>query len=93
MRCQRCYKKPRSGQNVSHAENKSSRKYKPNVQKKTYYNKQGKKVTEYLCTRCIKDLKRKGEMDWRPPAPKAPASQGQSKKKELDGKNSSVSRS
>jgi ribosomal protein L28 len=54
------------GHSVSHAENKTIRRFKPNVQKKTYYNKNGAKVTQYLCTRCIKDLKRKGEMFWKP---------------------------
>jgi large subunit ribosomal protein L28 len=71
MKCQRCGKKTRTGYNVSHAENKSSRKFKPNIQKKTYYTKKGEKVTQYLCTRCIKDLKRKGEMFYRPPESEA----------------------
>lgn len=66
MKCQRCYKKPVKGYTVSHAENKTIRKFKPNIQKKTYYTKQGEKVTQYLCTRCIKDLKRKGEMFYQP---------------------------
>lgn len=70
MKCQRCRKKTRTGKRVSHAGNKTSRKFKPNVQKKTYYNKQGEKVTQYLCTRCIKDMKRKGDMFYKPPEDK-----------------------
>lgn len=66
MKCQRCGRKTGSGQKVSHAENKTSRKFKPNIQKKTFYNKQGEKVSMKLCTRCIKDMKRKGEMNWKP---------------------------
>lgn len=67
MKCQRCNKKARGGQNVSHAENKSTRKFKPNIQKKTFFDKQGNKKTMRLCTRCIKDMKRKDQMFYRPP--------------------------
>lgn len=62
MKCQNCNKKTRVGRNVSHAENKSSRKFKANVQKITFYTVQGVKKTMTLCTRCIKRMKKDGKM-------------------------------
>ena len=61
-KCERCSKKAISGQKVSHAENKTARKFKPNVQKITYYTPSGEKVTQKLCTSCIKRMKTEGLM-------------------------------
>jgi large subunit ribosomal protein L28 len=61
-KCQRCAKTAISGRKVSHAENKSKRKFKPNVQKITYYTSSGEKVTKNLCTSCIRRMKAEGLM-------------------------------
>lgn len=66
-RCQRCAKKAISGSKISHAENKSKRRFKPNVQKITYYTPLGEKVTEKLCTSCIKRMKKEDLMFKQPP--------------------------
>ncbi len=66
-RCQRCGKKAISGRKVSHAENKSKRKFQPNVQKITYYTPEGEKVTKKLCTSCIKRMKKEGLLFKQPP--------------------------
>lgn len=54
-RCEMCGKGPRSGHNVSHAKNRTKRKFRPNVQKKTIYI-DGKRRRMNICTRCLKTL-------------------------------------
>jgi large subunit ribosomal protein L28 len=66
-KCDRCAKRAISGRKVSHAENKTKRKFKPNVQKITYYTPQGEKVTSKLCASCIKRMKAEGLMFKQPP--------------------------
>lgn len=61
-KCQRCAKTAISGRKASHAENKTKRKFKPNVQKITYYTPSGEKVTNNLCTSCIRRMKKNGLM-------------------------------
>ena len=52
--CAICGKKPQVGNNVSHANNKTKRRFMPNLQKvRTQLpNGQVKKIT--VCTRCIR---------------------------------------
>ncbi len=52
-RCELCGKGPQSGNNVSHANNKSRRRWLPNLQKvRAVVN--GATKTLRVCTRCIK---------------------------------------
>ncbi len=54
--CIICGKRTRVGHNVSHANNKTKRQFRPNLQKiKIRY--QGKVQKAYVCTRCIKARK------------------------------------
>lgn len=54
-KCQICGKGPMSGQNVSFSQKKTKRKFKPNVQRHTFYEN-GHKVRKYVCTRCLKTM-------------------------------------
>jgi len=56
--CQICGKKSIFGRNVSHSARKTSRKFKPNLQKITFYQGEVKK-TMILCAKCIKRIKKK----------------------------------
>jgi large subunit ribosomal protein L28 len=51
--CSVCGKKPVSGNNVSHAHNKTKRRFMPNLQKIRVHS-DGVNVRRYVCTRCIK---------------------------------------
>ncbi len=51
--CSVCGKKPVSGNNVSHAHNKTKRRFMPNLQK-IRVDDNGVKTRKYVCTRCIK---------------------------------------
>ena len=51
--CQICGKRVRSGRNVSHAVNRTLRKFNPNLQK-IRADVDGKPVKMTVCTRCIK---------------------------------------
>ncbi|MBW1763225.1 MAG: 50S ribosomal protein L28 [Deltaproteobacteria bacterium] len=54
--CEICGKKPRVGNNVSHAHNKTKKKWYPNLQSvKAVQNGQSKKMK--VCTSCIKSGK------------------------------------
>ena len=54
--CYLCGKKPHVGHNVSHANNKTKRRFMPNLQStKLVINGQTRRVT--LCTRCIRSGK------------------------------------
>jgi len=52
-KCFICEKKPGSGENVSHSNKKTKRRWLPNLQK-IRIMVDGKKCTEYVCTKCIK---------------------------------------
>lgn len=52
-RCEICGKGPQSGNNVSHANNKTRRRWLPNVQR-VKANVAGTVKTVRVCTRCIK---------------------------------------
>jgi len=52
-KCEVCGKGPVSGNNVSHANNKTKRRFKPNLQKaKITIN--GKLKSARVCTRCLR---------------------------------------
>ena len=52
-RCEICGKGPQSGNNVSHANNKTRRRWLPNIQR-VKANVAGTVKTVRVCTRCIK---------------------------------------
>jgi large subunit ribosomal protein L28 len=52
FRCEVCGKKTGSGNNVSHAHNKTKRKFHPNIQTIRVLDN-GKKVKKRVCTSCI----------------------------------------
>ena len=54
--CIICKKKAVSGNNVSHAKNKTKRKFLPNLQK-LRINVKGTVSQEWVCTRCIRSKK------------------------------------
>jgi large subunit ribosomal protein L28 len=54
--CQVCGKKRSVGNNVSHANNKSSRIVMPNIQRIKIRTEGGAKKT-YVCTRCLRSNK------------------------------------
>lgn len=56
-KCSICGKKTRIGRNRSHAQNRSSRKFKANIQK-VIVSLGDKKVAGTFCTSCIKRLRK-----------------------------------
>lgn len=56
--CSVCGKGQTSGNNVSHSKRRTRRTFKANVQKVSYVNDEGKVVNDYVCTRCLKKVKR-----------------------------------
>ncbi len=54
--CSICGKGQASGNNVSHSHRKTRRTFKANVQKVSFV-KEGKVVSGYVCTRCLKSNK------------------------------------
>lgn len=56
LQCEACDKKPLFGNNVSHANNKTRRQWKPNIKKLRVVMK-GSIKTMKVCTRCIKSGK------------------------------------
>ncbi len=56
--CSVCGKGQTSGNNVSHSKRRTRRTFKANVQKVSYVNEEGKIVNDYVCTRCLKKVKR-----------------------------------
>ncbi|MFC1511059.1 50S ribosomal protein L28 [Candidatus Margulisiibacteriota bacterium] len=52
-RCFVCDKKSKSGNNVSHSNNKTKRMWHANLQKINILV-EGKKKKEYVCTKCLK---------------------------------------
>ena len=51
--CEKCGKKPQVGNNVSHAHNKTKRRFNPNLQRvRSLENGQVKRIR--VCTRCIR---------------------------------------
>jgi large subunit ribosomal protein L28 len=56
LKCEVCEKKAQFGNNVSHANNKTRRRWKPNIKKLRVVMK-GSVKTMKICTRCIKSGK------------------------------------
>jgi large subunit ribosomal protein L28 len=52
--CDVCGKKPMTGNNVSHAHNKTRRIFKPNLQKVRAIGNNGSIRSVKVCTRCIR---------------------------------------
>lgn len=52
--CDKCGKRPASGNNVSHANNKTRRRFIPNLQKVRVQLASGEVKTLSVCTRCIR---------------------------------------
>ena len=63
-RCSITNKKPMSGNNVSHAVNKTKRRFLPNLQNVTFFSEiLGKKVILKVSSRGIKTVEKKGGID------------------------------
>jgi large subunit ribosomal protein L28 len=59
--CQITGKRPQVGNNVSHANNKTKRRFYPNLQKKRFYiPEEDKWITLKLCTKAIKTINKLG---------------------------------
>ena len=59
--CQITGKRPQSGNKVSHANNKTKRRFYPNLQtKKFFIPEEGKWITLKLSTKAIKTISKKG---------------------------------
>ncbi len=56
-RCDICGKGPQFGNNVSHANNKTRRRFNPNLQKIRVQESNGAVQRKKVCTRCIKSGK------------------------------------
>ena len=52
--CEKCGKKPQVGNNVSHANNKSKRRFEPNLRQVRAVKPSGEVVTMTVCTRCLR---------------------------------------
>lgn len=52
--CDVCGKKPQVGHNVSHANNKSKRRFNPNLQKVRVQTASGEVKQANVCTRCLR---------------------------------------
>lgn len=52
--CEVCGKRPQVGNNVSHAHNKTKRRFMPNLQKVRVQLKSGEVKRMNVCTRCIR---------------------------------------
>ncbi|MDH4318803.1 MAG: 50S ribosomal protein L28 [Desulfobulbaceae bacterium] len=53
-KCEICGKGPATGNNVSHAHNKTKRRWLPNLQKVRSVSENGGTVRIFACTRCIR---------------------------------------
>jgi len=59
--CQITGKRPRTGNNVSHANNKSKRKFYPNLHKKRFYiPEEDRWVTLKVCTQALRTINKNG---------------------------------
>lgn len=56
-KCSICGKGPISGNNVSHAHNKTRRRFNVNIQKIRVLSDKGASERKYVCTRCIRSGK------------------------------------
>ena len=59
--CQLTGKRTRSGNNVSHANNKTKRTFAPNLQKKRFYSEiEGKWITLKVAASAVRSINRRG---------------------------------
>ena len=58
--CSLCKKGTKIGQNRSHAQNRTPRTYKANIQKVTM-NVGEEKISGHFCTKCLKRIKKEAE--------------------------------
>ncbi|NJO00673.1 MAG: 50S ribosomal protein L28 [Bacteroidia bacterium] len=59
--CEITGKKTQTGNNVSHANNKTKRKFYPNLQKKRFYlASKGEWITLRVCTQAIRTINKRG---------------------------------
>jgi large subunit ribosomal protein L28 len=57
--CEQCGKRPSSGNNVSHSNRKTKRRFIPNLQKQNVYDFDTKEmVRKKWCTKCLKTYKK-----------------------------------
>ena len=54
LMCDKCGKKPQSGNNVSHANNKTKRRFKPNLFSVRAQLPSGEVTTLTVCSRCLR---------------------------------------
>ena len=52
--CEICGKAPVAGRSISHSHRVTNRMFRPNIQKITVVEKNGKVCKKYVCTRCMK---------------------------------------
>ena len=52
--CDICGKRPQFGNNVSHANNRTRRRFNPNLQRVRVMSPNGATTRKKVCTRCIK---------------------------------------
>lgn len=55
--CDICGKKPITGNSVSHADNKTKRRWLPNIQRVRVLEPTGQASRKHVCTNCIKSGK------------------------------------
>ncbi|MBN2364194.1 50S ribosomal protein L28 [candidate division WOR-3 bacterium] len=53
-KCEICGKRPGVGNNVSHANNRTKRRFLPNLQKISVLSEKGTSSKKMVCTACIK---------------------------------------
>jgi len=58
--CDLCGKRPRSGQNVSHSQRKTKRRFLPNLQWVKMKAK-GASIKLRVCTQCVRTLDKQGD--------------------------------
>jgi len=55
--CEKCGKKPSTGNSVSHSNRKTKRRFLPNLQKKAIFDPKTKESTRMkICTKCIRTM-------------------------------------
>lgn len=59
-KCELSGKKPMFGNNISHSHRKTRTKWNPNLQKKTFIDDHGNKITLRVCAKILKTIDRFG---------------------------------
>lgn len=55
-KCEMCGKKPSFGHNVSFSKRRTNRAWRPNIQKTTVLDTEGKPVQIKVCTQCMRTM-------------------------------------